>query len=80
VQRAWRDLGSFALFQDIGDVFATVGLESQRVMERAVDLFQAIDFAQGDDLLDVMPAVEALVLQFASVSLGVGAEGQEGQQ
>jgi len=80
VQSGRWESRSFPLFEDVGDIFATVGLEGQRVLESAVNFLRTVDFAQGDDFLDVVRRVEALVLQLAGVSLGVRTQGQEGQQ
>jgi hypothetical protein len=68
------------LFEDVGKVFAAVSLEGEGVLEGAGDLVGAVDFTQGDDLLDVVGGVEAFVLEFAGVEFGLGAELEEGQQ
>ena len=54
VQRSRRGTGAFALFEDVGDVFAAISLESQRVLEGSIDFLRAVDFAQGEDFLDVV--------------------------
>lgn len=72
--------GAFALFQDIGDIFTAVRLERQGVFQGACDLLRAVDFAPGDDFLEVVRAVEALVLQLAGISRGVRTQRQESQE
>ena len=52
-----------ALFQDVGDVFATVSLVVVRVLEGARDLVGAVDFQQREDFLDMMPGVEPALPQ-----------------
>ena len=68
------------MLEDVGDVFAAEGLKGEGVLEGAGDFFGAVDFAQGDDFLDVMGGVEAFVLQLAGKQLGLRARDQEGQQ
>jgi len=48
------------LFEDVGDVLAADGLEAQGILQGAVDLLRAVDFAQSDDLLDVVAGVEVV--------------------
>ena len=69
---------AFALFKDVGDIFAAIGLEGQGVVERVGDLVRAVELAQGDDLLDVVRGVEPLFLKLARVEVGLGSQAQEG--
>jgi len=39
-----------------------------------------VDFAEGDDLLDVMRSVDALFLELAAIGFGVRAKVQKGQE
>src|SRR5216684_3338826 len=60
-----------ALFDDVGDVFAAVGLVLVGVLDGPGDFFQAVDFDQGEDFLDVMagvkPALEELCAGFVGL-------------
>ena len=71
---------AFTLFEDVGDVFAAVGLEGEGVVQGAGGFVRAVDLAQGDDFLDVVRGVEALFLQLARVEVGLGSQAQEGLQ
>ena len=71
---------AFPLFEDVGDVFAAVSLEGQRVVQGAGDFVGAVDLAQGNDLLDVMRGVEPLFLELARVEIGLRSQAQEGLQ
>ena len=72
--------GPLPLFQEVGDVFATEGVVSPGVLQGALDFLAAVEFAQGDDLLDLVPRVAALFLQTAVIVRRVGREGQEPAQ
>ncbi len=63
--------GPQALFEKIGDVFRGKSLEEAGILDRSVDSIAAIDFAEGNDLLEVMAGVETAFLQFTVIILGL---------
>src|SRR5579871_5274611 len=71
MQRARFGQLALVLFDDVGDVFAAVGLVLVSVLDGSGDFFQAIDFDQGEDFLDVMagvkPALPELLIIFWSL-------------
>ena len=69
--------GPGALFQEIGDVFATEGVQRHRVLESAGDVFVSVNLGQSDDFLDVPAIIQALGLEVSLIFLGLGAESQE---
>src|SRR6266576_1221481 len=71
---------TFALFQQVGDVFTSVSLKLEGVLQGASDFVVAVELAQGDDLLDMVRSIEPLLLEPAHVKLGLGAQAQEGLQ
>ena len=60
----------FSLFEEIGDVFATIGVEGERILQGTGDFVLAVELAQGDDLLDVMGRVKTLFPELAAIHLG----------
>src|SRR2546423_15039010 len=76
--RGARD--ALALFKNVGDVLAAVGFESERIGNGARYLVHPVDFAQGDDLLNMMGRVEPFFLQLAAIDWSVGRQVQEGQE
>jgi hypothetical protein len=71
---------AFALFEDVGDVFAGEGLEFEGVFESADDFVFSVDVDQGHDSGDVDAGVEAAFLEPAIVFLGTRAEGVEARK
>ena len=63
--------GPRTLFEKIGDVFRGEGLEEAGVLDCSVDGILAIDFTEGDDLVEVMAGVETAFFQFTVVILGL---------
>ena len=70
----------FPLGQDVGNVFAANGLEAQGVLKGTGNFVRPVDFAEGDDLLDVMRSVEAFFLELATIGFGVRAKVQKSQE
>ena len=68
---------ALAAFQQIGDVLAAEGLESEGVLHRSGDRLGAVDLAQGDDLLHVMAGIEAALGERLVIGFGLGREGEE---
>ena len=65
------------LFQEVGDVFTTVSLGSQGIVQGAGDFVRAVELAQGHDLLDVVRSVEPFFLELARVPLRLRPQAQE---
>src|SRR5205823_3704308 len=80
MQSAWSNRGALALFENVGDVLAAVGFEGDRIGDGARHLVHSVNFAQGDDLLNMMGRVEPLFLQLAAINLSGGCEVQKSQQ
>ncbi len=62
-----------ALLQDVGDVFATVGVILVRILNGPRDFVGAIDLDQSEDLLHVMAGVEPALLELLVVFGGLRA-------
>ena len=45
MQGAGSDRRALALFENVGDVFAAISVESERILQGAGDLIHPIDFA-----------------------------------
>ena len=56
------------------------GLIGEGILQGASDGLDAIQFAQGDDLLDVVFGVKAPLFQLLVVFMRLGAEGQKAQE
>ena len=69
-----------AHFQDVGDVFTAIGSEDDAVLDRPVHRIHAIDFAQGDDLAQVMARVHAALFESLVIHLGLARQAQETHQ
>jgi len=72
VQRRGRGRGGLALLQQVGDVITTVRLKSEGVVNGAGHGGRAVEFAQGNDFLDVVGGGEALFLQLAIAWFAMG--------
>jgi hypothetical protein len=59
-----------ALFQDIGDVLTAEGLQDQSILDGASDRIGSVDFAESENLAQVMPRVQAPLLEFLVIALG----------
>lgn len=71
---------ALALFQEVGDILATIGAEGVRVIERATDGIGAVNFSQGHDFLHVMTQVEPAFGQLVMIGLRMGREPEEGEE
>ena len=72
---------ALALLQDVGDVFAAVGVVVVGILEGPGDFVRAVDFDQGEDFLDVMAGVEPALLELLVIFGSLRAQTQEaGQQ
>ena len=72
---------ALALFQQVGDVLATEGLELQGVLDGPGGHLGAVNLAQGDDLADVVQDVEPPLGQPLVERFGLGGRGSAaGQQ
>jgi hypothetical protein len=80
VQSGGLGLEARAHFQQIGDVFAAIGLEGAGVLEGASGGIQSVDLAQGHDFVHVVSGVEAAQLELRVVSFGLRGKGQEALQ
>ena len=65
------------MFDDVGDVFAAVGLVLVSVLDGSGDFFQAVDLDQGEDFLDVMASVEAALLELLIIVWSLWTQTQE---
>jgi hypothetical protein len=72
--------GPRSLFEEIGDVFRGEGLEEAGILDSPVDGMLAIDFTEGDDLLEVMAGVEAALFQFTVIIPGFVWEVEEAHE
>jgi len=80
MQGAGRGQEPLALFEEIGDVLAGVGTQGMGVIDGAAGRLHSVDFAQGNDLLDMMADVEAALGEMIVVGLRPGREVQERQE
>lgn len=69
-----------ALFEDVFDVLAGVGLALDGVFDGEGDFFGAVDFGEGDDLVDMNALVEVAGGELLVIVFGVGTDGVEGEQ
>ncbi len=73
-----RSVHPLPLQENVGHVFAAERFKGDGVLNGSGDLVWPIDFAQGNNLLDVMESVEPFVLELAIEQLGRRAEVEEG--
>jgi hypothetical protein len=78
VQGRGRRSVALPLFEEVGDVFAAIGLEGQRVVQGAGRFVGAVDLAQRNDLLDVARSIEPLFLKLACVEVRLRTQAQAG--
>ena len=69
-----------ALFEDVFDVLAGVGLALDGVLDGEGYFFGAVDFGEGDDLVDMNALVEVAGGELLVIVFGVWADGVEGEQ
>ena len=72
--------GGLALLQQVGDVITAVRLKSEGVVNGSGHGVRAVEFAQGNDFLDVVGGREAFFLQLAIIRLGLGRQVEKGRQ
>jgi hypothetical protein len=61
---------ALALFEQIGNVIATEGLELEGIFDGASNFVGAIDLAQSHDLGKVVARAQAAILELAVIFLG----------
>jgi len=80
VQCRGRGRGGLTLLQQVGDIITAVRLKSEGIVNGAGHGVRAVEFAQGNDLLDVVGGREAFFLQLAIIRLGLGRQVEKGRQ
>ena len=68
---------ALALFEQVGDVLATEGLELQRVLKWPGRYVGPVDLAEGHDLADVLEDIEPAFGQALVKGFGLGGQGQQ---
>jgi hypothetical protein len=72
VQRSGFRQDALPLFEQVGDVLATEGLELQGVLDGPRGLVCPVDLGEGDDLANVVQDVEPPFSQALVEPLGLG--------